>query len=176
MAISRIEVGEVLENAVGKPEGVIIDVDDSGMQIIVNFYDPAPDEIAQFGQGISFEIKYVVLQKDVLMFTLKIGNLSWMDAPYNPHLSQNLTHDLPNFADGKGLGAILILTDAATGKVVSLRMLGLSEKFSNSLAKEVKNLKNKAFTRQEYDLHLAQIYTKYQTTDIVKLSSERCKI
>lgn len=175
MEFSSIEVGQVLNKMIGKSEGAFVDIDDAGMQIFVNFSRPMPDEIEQFKQGKDFEIKFVTLQ-NIIMFTFKIGNLNWMDAPYTSHLSFNLTRELPQFKEGEGLSAMLILTDAATAKVVSLRMMGLSTRFSNSLVQEVNAQKSKIFSVDEYNRNLSQIYAKYNTKDLVKMSSDRCKI
>ena len=175
MEFSNIGVGEILNKVKGKQEGVFVDIDDSGMQIIVNYFNPSPEEIEQFSQRKPFEIKFVTLQ-GIIMFALKIGDLNWMDAAYSPHLSLNLTHDLPYFSDGNGLATILVLTDASTARIVALRMIGLSEKFSNSLASEIKDAKNRIFSSAVYEANLRQLYSKYQTKDIVKLASDRFRI
>lgn len=99
-----------------------------------------------------------------------------MDAPYSSHLSLNLTRELPQFNEGEGLPAMLILTDAATAKVVSLRMVGLSTRFSNRLVQEVNAQKSKVFSVKEYNRNLTQIYAKYSTKDLVKMSSDGCRI
>ena len=174
-SFSSIEVGQVLNKMIGKPEGSSVDIDDAGMQIFVNFSRPMPDEIEQFKQGKDFEIKFVTLQ-NIIIFTFKVGNLNWMDAPYSAHLSLNLTKELPLFNEGEGLSAMLILTDAATAKVVSLRMMGLSTRFSNSLVQEVNAQKSKVFSVEDYNRNLTQIYAKYSTKDLVKMSTDRCRI
>lgn len=175
MEFQKYEVGRTLNKAIGKGEGVYADVDDTGMQIIVLFHRPTPDEISQFKQGKPFEIRLVTLQ-NVMMFTLKIGNLNWMDAPYNPHLSLGLTQDFSEVELGKGMGAILILADAGTAQIKSIRMIGLSEKFTREFISEARRLKEKVFIKAEYDSNVKNICLKYNTKEIVKMSDVYCKI
>lgn len=175
MEFEKYEVGGILEKAVGKTEGAYIDVDDAGMQIIILFDGPKPEEIAQFEQEKPFEIRFVTLS-DIMMFTLKIGNLNWMDAPYSPHLSLGLTKDFEEIKPGEGLAAMLILADARNAKIKSMRLLGLSEKFSKEFVSEARRLKDKVFVKSQYDYALQNLYRKYETKEIVKLSDIRCKM
>lgn len=128
----------------------------------------------QFKHGNSFEIRFVVLGS-VIMITAKIGNLEWMDAPYNPHLSPGLTKfTIPQ--DKERIALNLILVDAKTGLVKALRMIGLSNDFSRKIFGEMMDQKTKIFNHGLYLKELNQIFAKYQTRDIVKMSVARCKL
>ena len=80
--------GQIIDNFINYPEGVRFDIDDSGAILLVFFNNPTEYEIEQF--KYNFEIRFTHLY-NVIMITTKIGNLNWMNAPYTPHLSKNLT-------------------------------------------------------------------------------------
>ena len=129
--MEKYEVGQVIEKFANHKEGVYFDIDNSGATMLVFFQDPTREEIDQFSSGKNFEIRFTEIYK-VIMITAKIGNLNWMDAPYTPHLSKNLTKfELPN--EGQGLGMLLVLVDAVKGEIKYMKIMGLSERFTKRL-------------------------------------------
>lgn len=170
----KYEVGQCIENFKNHKEGVQFDISDDGAAMIVFFETPTQNEIEQFKSGGKFEIRFIVLN-DVMMITTKIGNLNWMDAPYTPHLSKNLTkYQIPN--EGEGLGLTLCLVDAITGEIKSIRFMSLSERFTRKLFGCTMEIKMKEFDKKQYLMKLSDIFCKYDTKQIVKMSSEYCKI
>lgn len=170
----KYEAGQRIENFRNHAEGVHFDIDDSGATMLVFFQNPTTDEIEQFKSGKSFEIRFLELY-GVIMITVKIGNLNWMDAPYSPHLSKNLEKfQIPN--EGQGLGLTLILVDAVTGEIKHLRLLGLSERFTKRLFGVVMEEKIKEFNLSSYNNSINRIFSAYKTNQIVKLSKDYCKI
>lgn len=169
-----IKTGKILPEAIGHKEGVYFDVDDSGASLIVYFNSPTDEELAQFREGHKFEIRYIELQ-NIIMFTVKIGNLNWMDSPYSPHLSKNLTR-LTAPEDGQGLALTLILIDSYTGTVKNVRLLGLSTSFTQKLLKDLVLQLEKPFDKSVYLTALNRIYQRYTTNQISKLSNIYCKI
>ena len=127
----KYEVGQVVDNFKWHPEGVHFDIADDGATMIAFFQDPTTEEIEQFKSDKKFEIRFTELY-GVIMITVKIGSLNWMDAPYSPHLSENLTK-FPLPGTDQGLGLTLMLVDARTGEIKSIRLIGLSERFSKRL-------------------------------------------
>lgn len=170
----KYEVGQVVENFKYHAEGTQFDLANDGATMIVFFNQPTNDEIEQFKEGKNFEIRFVEL-KDVIMITTKIGNLNWMDAPYTPHLSKNLTRfQFPN--ENEGLGLTLMLVDAVTGEIKHMKLLGLSEKFTKKLYGSIMELKVKEFDKNRYIAALNSIFTSYDTKQIVKMSTDYCKL
>ena len=170
----KYEVGQIVENFRGHQECVKFDIADDGAVMLVFFAKPNQKEIDQFKSGKNFEIRYTELY-DVIMMTAKIGSLNWMDAPYTPHLSRNLTRfTLPQ--EGQGLSLTLILVDAVSGKIEHIRLLGLSEKFTKKLFGAIMKQKMKEFDETEYNMNLNRIYSSYSTPQIVKMSRDYCKI
>ena len=105
-------VGEIIDRFINHSESTLFDIDDSGATMLAFMKHPTPVEIEQFKVGTNIEIRFTELH-NVIMITAKIGSLNWMDAPYSPHLSRNLTmFQIPN--KNLGLKLTLILVDAAT--------------------------------------------------------------
>ena len=172
--MNAYKIGQVIDNFKRHQEGVQFDISDDGATMIVFFQNPTKDEIEQFKSGKNFEIKFLELY-GVIMVTAKIGNLNWMDAPYTPHLSKNLTKfHLPN--ENQGLGLTLVLIDAITGEVKHIRLLGLSERFTKKLFGIVMEQKIIDFDVTEYSKSINKIYSMYSTNQIVKLSKDYYKI
>lgn len=168
------KVGQIINRFKNHSECVQFDMADDGAVLEVFFQSPTHDEKAQFESGKSFEIRYTELD-EVIMLTVKIGNLNWMDAPYTPHLSKNLSKfAIPQ--EGQGLGLILILIDATTGKIEHMRQLGLSTDFSQRLIGLIMEQKVKEFDADEYYKNIRRIYDLYTTDQIVEISKDCCKI
>jgi hypothetical protein len=174
MKMYKYKVGQVVDNFKRHSEGVHFDIADDGATMLVFFQNPTTEEIEQFKSGKNFEIRFTELY-GVIMITVKIGDLNWMDAPYSPHLSENLTKfSLPGA--GEGLGLTLLLVDAETGEIKSIRLIGLSERFSRVLIGAVMEQKTKEFDKVKYDSSVSRIFAAYKTSQIVKLSRDYCKI
>lgn len=171
------KVGQVVEEFKNHAEETQFDLRDDGAVLLVFFNRPTEKEIQQFASGNNFEIRFTELY-GVIMLTVKIGTLNWMDAPYTPHLSKYLTRfQLPN--ENEGLGLTVMLIDAQTGEIKHMRLLGLSKDFSGRLlgaVMEQKMSNPSDFDCRAYDNTVNQIYTRYTTKDIVKLSKAYCKI
>lgn len=166
------ELGKVIEKFKNHSEGVIFDIDDCGANLLVFYNSPTKKEIEQFGALKDFKIKFLELY-GVIMLAIKVGNLDWMDAPYTPHLSHNLT-ELATINEGQGLALTILLIDAVTGEVKKLRLLALPEKFSRKLLNAVSEQRGKKFDIQEYARAVNRIYSTYTTKQIAKMSNDYC--
>ena len=167
-------VGQVVEGFIGREECPKFDMDDSGATLYVFFQNPDQKEIEQFKAGTNFEIRITELQ-NIIFITTKIGSLNWMDAPYSTHLSPNLTSfHLPN--EGQGLGLTIMLIDACNGEIKAIRFLGLSEKFTMKLLGAMVEDELRPFNEIEYRNNIQKVFAKYNTNQIVKMSTDYCKI
>jgi len=168
------ETGKSIEDFIGHEEGVSFNFNEAGAIMIIFFDNPTPDEIDQFKSGKRFEMRMIELS-GIIMITVKIGDLNWMDAPYTPHLNK----EKAVFSDimvGTGYVLTLMLVNGQNGKIEHLRTISMSEKFSRTLKKNAEdNLKND-FDINTYYLNLNSIFSKYQTKDIVKMSTDYFKI
>lgn len=154
-------VGQVVENFKYHSEEVQFDIADDGATMLVFFKIQRQKKLKEL--------------YGVIMITVKIGNLNWMDAPYTPHLSKNLTK-IPLLSENQGLALTLILVDAIIGKIQHIRLLGLSNRFTEKLFSVVKEHKEKPFDLAEYNQSLNRIFSTYPTSKIIKMSTDYCKI
>lgn len=171
--MERYYVGQVIESFVGHSEETVFDMDDDGAFMLVFFNNPKEKEIKQFETGVNFEIRYNLMY-NIIMITTKIGDLNWMDAPYDPHLSLNLTKiEMPG--ENQGLSLLLILIDCSNGEIKAMRFLGLGEKFSKKLLTTIGEVKMSSFNYEEYKNNLKRIFN-YSTKQIVGMSRDYCKL
>ena len=168
------KVGQVIPEFVGHEEGALFDMADDGATMIVFFDRPDQKEIEQFKSEHSFEIRFVQI-KNVIMVLAKIGNLNWIDSPYTPHLSKYLTR-LESPEHGCGLALTILLVDCFTGNICSIRLLGLSERFTKSLFNAVLDVWKKEWNKLVYATNMNRIFMSYSTKDLVKMSVDYCKI
>lgn len=167
------EVGKCYKEAI-RQEGTVFDLADDGAYLSVYFKNPDEVEVEQFKAEHPFEIRHVVLQ-NITMFLVHIGNLNWMDAPYSPHFSKNLS-EITIPSDNEGLSLVVSLFDCSTGELKSLRYLSLSNKYTRKLLKDVIELREKPFSKEEFGLSLREIYMRYSTDDLYKFSSPGYKV
>lgn len=171
--LNRCKVGEIYKQFKGQ-EGVQFGIDDGGASLIVRFASPEPDEVEQFKEGHPFEIKLTTIH-DVMMISVKIGDLNWMSAPYSPHLSKgNTKFEMP--AEGQGLALTIYFVDATTGELKSMRLVGLSTNFTRELFKEAISQKMSPFDIDKYQENVKKVYLRHSITAIAKMSNIRCKI
>lgn len=161
-------VGDIYQKAVNHQEGLVFDIDDSGINLSVYMRKPTTHEIEQFASGKPFEMKLVQL-KNIIFSIVKFGDMDWMDAPYTVHLSRNLTKlEVP--ANGYGLAMTVHLYDTQTGKLLCNRLLSLSTEISRGLIKMVMEQKEKPFNRQDYIDNVRSIYTAYPTKKLLGMA------
>lgn len=170
----KYEVGQIIDNFKNHSECVFFDIADDGATMLVFLKQPTSQEIDQFKAEQAFEIRFTELY-GIIMITVKIGNLNWMDTPYTPHLSKNLTR-FPLPGQNEGLGMTLVLIDAITGEIKHIRLLGLSERFTKKLLGITMEQKMNEFFESDYYNSINRIYATYPTKQIVKLSKDYCKI
>lgn len=174
MEMQEIKVGDIIPKFAKHNEGVHFNMDDSGATLIVFMANPTQDEIDQFSAGKRFEIRFTELS-EIIMITMKIGNLDWMDAPYSVHLSKSLSKvEFPQA--GNGLALTLMLVDAINGEIKSMRLMGMSENFSKKLIGAILEQKMKPFAIESYAENLKNVFRRYSSKDLVKMSNAYCKI
>lgn len=161
-------VGDVYQEAVNHQEGILFDIDDCGINLHVYMRRPTAHETEQFASGSPFEMKLAQL-RNVIFPMFKFGDMNWMDAPYNVHLSRNLNRlEVP--ADGQGLAMTVHLYDTQTGKLLRNRLLSLSTEISRKLVKMVMEQKEKPFDKRAYLDNVRSIYAAYPTKRLLGMA------
>lgn len=162
------EVGVNYFEAIGHQEGVFFDITDSGIILRIYFCGVTAHEAGQFRSEKPFEMRLAGL-RDIIFLLFKFGELNWMDAPYNVHLSLNLTKlELPS--DGLGLAMTVQLFDTFTGKLHCNRFLSLSTEMSRKLIKMVEEQKRKPFNVKEYFNDINSIYAAYPAKKLARMA------
>lgn len=168
----KIQVGKLYrEGKTRYNEGVLFNVTNTGLQLEVYFDNPTESEINNFKSESPY--KFGLFKKDgILFFLSKFGNLNWMDAPYSVGLCENIDSIvLQELPPTSGYALTVFLIDAATGILVSSRLIGLQHKFSKVFKTEFD--KQKALgkvDRFEYSNTLNKIFATYSSNDMVKNS------
>ena len=172
----RYEVGKRYPELRTGVDRVQFDIDDSTAVLVVNYNNPSEKELKAFESTNSFEIRAITLD-GVSYILVKMGGLEWVDAPYTPHLSLDLTH-LPNLEDDEnmGLALLIFLIDSSTGELCKIRLIGLGNRFSKLLINDVKELSQMSFDSTLYHMSINNTYSKYATPALVKLSSNYYKL
>lgn len=165
--------GNTYPGAVLAGGGTCMDSDDCGMIVKVFFDRPTESEVRQFDSGSAFEMRLVQM-RNIIFGLFKIGNLNWIDTPYNVHLSRNLTKRLEVPADGEGIAAVFQLYDPSTGRLCNSRLIGLSTEISREFIRMAEEQYKNSFNREAYLAGLANIYAAYRTSDLVRMSLHSC--
>lgn len=168
MSLFNYEVGQKYPGATPSDDGCIIEMDASGLLLIVKFANPTANEIKQISADNPFEIRFVALN-EVIFFTVKFGDLAWMDMPYSPHLSKVNWTPVEDKISGYALTVVLI--DARSGIIKAIRLIGLGNQFSKNLFIEVNNLSEKQFNISKYSANLSSIMNRYSIKQIADLSA-----
>lgn len=169
-----LQVGGKYPPVANAGECVAITVDSAGITLVYNFLSPTEKEIAAMQEGQPFEIRFVTIA-DILYVLTKCGSLNWTDAPFNPNLSKNATlPEIMNDTDGYTL--TLMMVDAATNTIESLRLIGLGNAFSKALRTEIETLKQKEFDAGMYQRTIKLNNMIRSTKDLVKMATHYWKI
>lgn len=168
MVMMSSEVGKTYQSAFGHPDGVYFDVDDCGITLDIYFSNATKHEIEQIGAGNAFEMKLTQL-RGIIFPLFKFGDLNWVDAPYNVHLSRGLTR-LAVPEDGVGFSMLVRLFDPTTGKLCCTRLISLSTEMSRKLIDMIAEQKKEQFNRMNYDNRIKSIFDAYTTKKMVKMA------
>lgn len=166
MNMQTFEVGKSYREALGHEESVMFDVTDSGVIIPIYFRGPREDEIQQFKSGEIIRMAYVA-KNNVLIIMMKFGNLDWMDAPYTPYFSKNLTHLPDEIPADEGLTAHLLIFDTESGVLKTQRIFSLRERMSTALINEINEIKKKPFSLDAYNADLRSAY-RFTTSQLLR--------
>lgn len=166
---SCYEAGGIYPAAIGLQDCVLFDIDDSGITLNIFLHNATGHEIEQMKSGMKFEMKLLQM-RGVIFGLFKFGCLHWMDAPYNVHLSRNLTKlEMPK--DGCGFTMVICLFDTATGRLCHSRLISLSTEMSRKLIEMAAEQKKMPFNRADYDNRIRSIFACYPTSKLVKMAS-----
>ena len=170
-----IKKGQKYPGTLPLGEGVIFNINKAlNAHLIVKFFSPSAKEIAQFTAQKNFEIREGLI-KDSVFFTVKIGNLEWMDAFFTPHLAGDF--DLSQAIESRdGAALTIMLVDAKDNTIKAMRLVGLSTDFSEKLYADIAQLMQSAFDARQYNLNVNKALTQYSTIQLSSILPNRFKL
>lgn len=164
--MEKLEIGGKFSALAGRPEGTFFDITESGPVWIFNYANPTAEEISDISEGSPFEIRTMV-SEGVLWVFVKCGSQEWAEAPYSPFLSKAPVLN-PLEKDSEGYALTLLMVDATTHTIKHIRVIGLGNKFSIQLKKDVDYLLSQPFDKILYDLSIRKTQSMYSTDQLVK--------
>lgn len=144
---------------------VRVDFNDGGFVLIVKYRSPNAKEKRALKSGTA-QFKVSVID-GIVFFLSRFDTLPWMDAPYHRSLSKDLTAFVRP-AQGTGYALHVMFIDAATGILLSQRLVGLSTELSSALFDAIACQEDMAM--QEIYRKIDSISATYSTTDLVEMA------
>lgn len=173
MSMQKIGVGTIIENKINSPEGVQVNMSDSGIDVLVLLREPSNDEIGVFeAKQMPFQMKLAV-EGDVIFFLFKFGEMPWMDAPFSVHLCTGLSK-LPEAGLGHGIAMRVFLIDTKTGRLEALRVIGITNSISMLLTKLVKEQQAKPFFMERHMATIQEVYSRKTTEQLAEEGIGNC--
>lgn len=165
MNIKTYEIGKCYDFAVNQPDSVKFDLTDGGVVVTIFMRNPTEREIKNINSEAPVKMSFLSEDQFLIMF-FKFGDLKWMDAPYNPHLSVNLTHLPDHMESDMGFSTHLLLYDTSNGELKVQRLFSMRSDLSNALIKEYNQIIAKSYDKNRYEERLTQLY-RYSTDDLL---------
>lgn len=132
------------------------------LQIIYGVPQPTKEERASMMED-TLSIAFAVVE-DFPFFLLSTTRLNWVDAPFYPNLYSADVLD-KHFESGEGMPLIVFLVDTSTGKLVHLRMCGLSSSMSNEVFEVCRSLSSlPTLDMAGQSKKINDIYRRYPTS------------
>lgn len=170
----KTEIGEKFFLSINQ-EGLFFDTDKMGANLIVGFYSPTQKEIAQFSTATDMRFGLSVID-NILFILAKIGDLNWMDAPYNPSFASSLKPLDFELTDENGMRMWVYLVDVRTNILKAQRLIVLGRKFSRDFQHIAKGIVQKSGQVSDFNYRLQNVYKKYSTNNLVDLANSYYKV
>lgn len=164
--LQQFEVGKYAYSPSG--DGIICDIDNSGLRLIIKFSRPTTRELKSFESNLQY--CFVALDNFVFL-CFKFGYLNWMDAPIHKSFALNWT-EAQDLSDPKsGLGMLFHLADASNGILLQQRLMGLDHQFSIDFLDALNAQAD--VKKAQYDAALRTVYMRYQSSDLAALARQK---
>lgn len=169
----EIKVGQIVPNLKGK-NLIQFDVSDSSCMLSITWPDMSDKESEALSSG-KLEVRTLGMGH-VLFMLFKFEGLPWVEAPYSPHLSKNLS-EFPDIEEGQGLALVVQAAESKTGEVKVLRMIGLPTKFSRTFIKTLQEMMaDVPESIEAYRMEVSSLQDSYTIDQLVSYSEPGCKL
>ena len=173
-----LNVGSVFPPLAGNPnEATYFIRDESGFIHIDHFSRPTEKEIEDHKSGAGFQIQIGEVSGLIVICT-KCGGQPWCDTTFEPRLyTDRITYEKPS--DNEGYSLTSIVTDAPSGVIKSIRLIGLGHNISLYLYDLIQTrLESGTTVTYSGNQYAAlSLQSRYTTDDLVRITnSHRWKL
>lgn len=165
----EIKVGENFPLARVK-EGAMIDLKEDGFHVFVGFHDVTDKEVLDFRKKkLQLDLSFI---NGIMFFVLEVGDSILADMPFHTGLIRppSAIDAVTERSSANNYSLNLFLVDVKDNTLKAMRIIGLSEKFSEV----IENLMNKqleaTFDKATYNKELNRIFNTLSTTGIREMS------
>lgn len=176
---SKYAIGESIPDFIGQPDGQRITTGNDGLMLYAYVKDPTPMEIEQFGSDSRIFMNAIGLESEVVMFTFKVGELPWFEAPYNPRLDPNYrkASDEETGDPEWEMPLTMFLINTTDGKLLEMRLLKIPHELSAIILEFMEDVNIYGrYNRNQYINALALMSTQYSAKDYAEESGEPVRI
>lgn len=137
---------------------------------------PTIDEIAAVREG-EYAFALVVEQPAIFLLYRFGQAIPWSDAVYDWHrvpADQRTQPPGEAYVEGTGVPLTIVLTDATTGIVQTIRVVGLGTNLTNALHTAIRTQVAATYRQLEFDEAISRTYKQYrQSAQMLSLASAR---
>lgn len=166
-----MKVGERISNKYVGSEGVITNINSTGIHVFIYMKNINNRELEQMKNNKKLKIG-IFERNNIIFFLYKFGDLNWMDSPYIANLSEEIKVKLEDIYDDKlGYKMNIVIIETITGEVKELRTVALNNRLSLSIKKAIdKQMEEVGVTKEEYRMRVNQNFMAYTTKQMVDMA------
>lgn len=152
-------------------EGLSIMYDnDYGFILDFKFSNLENCEIENFRNGIlSLDLAYL---NKIIFFIIDIEGFTFSDIAFTSNITELTSKDdIKDIKKGEGFCCSMILTEGTNNVIKALRVISLSNHFSNILVDKMREQFDNNFNKNKHTLDCIEIYNKYSSVKQLKKRS-----
>jgi hypothetical protein len=174
MGLHCYQVGKPLVEGITEfATGAMFVYDESGAKLVLFMEHPTQAEMDAMQEG-KLEFGLYTCE-DVIVFLCRMGELSWIDAPYSAHLVAGGFEMDTAPAEWQGYGLSMFVVDSSTGLIQSMRLVALPHDYSIALRDSILAQQAMAYDAVQYDAHVTELFGKYSSDELAAMAQVREK-
>jgi len=116
----------------------------------------------------------MLVDEGVIFMLYKFGTMQWSDAPFTIHLVPEEERVIPGPKHGQHALLQVVLVDAATGIIKTLRAVTFSPEFTTALEGAIREQAKRPWDQAAHDMAIQRAYAKYpQSKDMARAATTR---
>lgn len=157
------KVGDILEDQITHSDQIAVAVQEEMITMYMIYRNISKTELMAFNK-MPLEL-HLMKYKNVIVFSYSLGNMVYSDSCYNPNLSPKLS--IKPF-EKVGYHMLMLLVDADTGKIMSIRFQMLPVEFSNNLMNMIEEEQASQFDQNLYNANVEQLWNTYDSNKLFR--------